>query len=462
MFFFRPTGRILTHFQFLAHMSTDRIVVGVDIGTTKVCAIVASATPAGRVDVLGVGMAESDGLTRGVVTNIDRTVAAVQKAVREAERGAGIEVRRVVVGIAGDHIHSDQSRGVITVSNRTNQNREITEEDVKRLLEDTKQVAIPPDREILHVIPQEFIVDGQDGIADPVGMSGVRLEASVHVVTGLVSAVKNIYRCIEKAGYEVADIVLEPLASSYAVLHPDEKEVGVALVDIGGGTTDIVVFEDQTIRHTSVIAVAGNRVTEDIRKGLGVMRDQAERLKHLFGTAMVDMASADDIITIPGIAGRPEKHISRTTLAQVIQPRMEEILEIVGNEIKRGGYSSRHLSAGVVLTGGGALIPGTAELAADILGVEARIGAPMGLGGGLVAEVTDPKFATSVGLVLYALRPEAVGGTPIGGEMGTPIAAQTASGATETAPGADLDADAGADSLFARLTTRMRSWFDDL
>lgn len=441
-------------------MSSDRIVVGVDIGTTKVCAIVASATAAGRVDVLGVGMAESDGLTRGVVTNIDRTVAAVQKAVREAERGAGIEVRRVVVGIAGDHIHSDQSRGVITVSNR---NREITEEDVKRLLDDTKQVAIPPDREILHVIPQEFIVDGQDGVADPVGMSGVRLEASVHVVTGLVSAVKNIYRCIEKAGYEVADIVLEPLASSYAVLHPDEKEVGVALVDIGGGTTDIVVFEDQTIRHTSVIAVAGNRVTEDIRKGLGVMRDQAERLKHLFGTAMVDMASTDDFITIPGIAGRPEKHISRTTLAQVIQPRMEEILEIVGNEIKRGGYSSRHLSAGVVLTGGGSLIPGTAELAADILGVEARIGAPMGLGGGLVAEVTDPKFATSVGLVLYALRPEAVGGSAINLEMGRPIAAPAA--AATDAPSdvdAESDADAGADNLFARLTTRMRSWFDDL
>ncbi len=433
----------------------DRIVVGVDIGTTKVCALVASASASGRVDVLGVGVAESDGLTRGVVTNIDRTVASVQKAVREAERMAGVEVRRVIVGIAGDHIHSDQSRGVITVSNR---NREITEDDVKRLLEDTKQVAIPPEREILHVIPQEFIVDGQDGVADPVGMSGVRLEASVHVVTGLVSAVKNIYRCIEKAGYEVADIVLEPLASSYAVLHPDEKEVGVALVDIGGGTTDIVVFEDQTIRHTSVIAVAGNRVTEDIRKGLGVMRDQAERLKHLFGTAMVDMASADDIITIPGIAGRPEKHISRTALAQVIQPRMEEILEIVGNEIKRGGYA-RHLSAGVVLTGGGSLIPGTAELAADILGIEARIGSPMGLGGGLVAEVSDPKFATAVGLVLYGLRPEAIGRGPLGGDMGHRVPPP---GST---PGADapLDTDAASEStLFARLSTRMRSWFDDL
>ncbi len=430
----------------------DRIVVGVDIGTTKVCALVASASASGRVDVLGVGVAESDGLTRGVVTNIDRTVASVQKAVREAERMAGVEVRRVIVGIAGDHIHSDQSRGVITISNR---NREITDDDVRRLLEDTKQVAIPPDREILHVIPQEFIVDGQDGIADPVGMSGVRLEASVHVVTGLVSAVKNIYRCIEKAGYEVADIVLEPLASSYAVLHPDEKEVGVALVDIGGGTTDIVVFEDQTIRHTSVIAVAGNRVTEDIRKGLGVMRDQAERLKHLFGAAMVDMVS-DDIITIPGIAGRDQKNISRTSLAQIIQPRMEEILEIVHNEIKRGGYA-RHLAAGVVLTGGGSLIPGTAELAADILGIEARIGSPMGLGGGLVAEVTDPKFATAVGLVLYGLRPEAIGGAPLGGDMGQRLASP---GDTDAEPLPEsIDAEA---PLFSRIATRMRGWFDQL
>jgi cell division protein FtsA len=428
----------------------ERIVVGVDIGTTKVCAIVASADGAGRVNVLGVGVAESDGLNRGVVVNIDRTVASLQKAVREAERAAGVEVKSVVVGIAGDHIHSDQSRGVITIAGR---NREVTAADVHRLIEDTKQVALPSDREILHVIPQEFIVDGQDGVADPVGMSGVRLEANVHIITGLVSAAKNVYRCVEKAGYQVADIVLEPLASSYAVLHPDEKEVGVVLVDIGGGTTDIAVFEDQTIRHTAVIAVAGNKVTDDIRKGLGVMRDQAERLKHLFGSALVDLADEQDIITIPGIGGRPEKDVSRSVLAQIIQPRLEEILEIAYTEVKRGA-SGRHLSAGVVLTGGGALIPGTAELAADIMGMEARIGAPSGLNGGLVAEVSDPKFATAVGLVLYGLRPEAIGGSPLERSMGARLdSGDGAIGVEALPPG---------EGLFRRIGDRMRGWFDEL
>ncbi len=314
----------------------ERIVVGLDIGTTKVCAVVASADEMDRINVLGVGLAESDGLNRGVVVNIDRTVEAVRKAVDEAERMAGVKVRSVLVGIAGDHIQSLQSRGVITISNR---HGEITEGDVQRLLEDTTHLAMPADREILHVIPQEFIVDGQDGVADPVGMSGVRLEANVHIITGLVSAAKNIYRCIEKAGYQVADIVLEPLGSLFSVLHPDEKEVGVALIDIGGGTTDIAVFEDSTIRHTAVIAVAGNKVTDDLRRGLGIMRDQAERLKCNFGTAIVDLVGEDETISIPGIGGWSDKSIGRSTLAQIIQPRMEEILEIAGIEIKRSGYA---------------------------------------------------------------------------------------------------------------------------
>ena len=411
---------------------SERIVVGVDIGTTKICAIVASADENGRVNILGVGMAESEGINRGVVVNIDKTVESVKKAVKEAERVAGVQVKRVIVGIAGDHIHSDQSRGVITVSNR---NREITPLDVHRLIEDTKNVAMPSDRSILHVIPQEFIVDGQDGVADPVGMSGVRLEANVHIITGLVSAAKNIYRCIEKAGYEVADLVLEPLASSYAVLHTDEKEVGVALIDIGGGTTDMAVFEDHTIRHTAVIAVAGSKVTDDIRKGLGIMRDQAERLKHRFGSALVS-PSGDEEIMIPGIGGRPAKTVSRSMLAQIIQPRLEEILEIAAYEIKRSGYGQR-LSSGVVLTGGGSLIPGTAELAADIMGVEARVGLPTGIHGGMVAEVSDPKFATAVGLILYGLRPEAIGGDPIEGEMGDRQTATALPTASRTAtPGA--------------------------
>ena len=410
----------------------DRIVVGVDIGTTKVCAVVAAADELDRINVLGVGVAQSEGLNRGVVVNIDKTVAAVQEAIGEAERAAGVEAHSVYVGIAGDHIQSFQSRGVI--SSRTG---EITQHDVDRLLEDTQHVAMPADRRILHVIPQEFIVDGQDGVADPVGMSGIRLEANVHIITGLVSAAKNVYRCIEKAGYEVADIVLEPLASSYAVLHDDEKEIGVALVDIGGGTTDIAVFEDKTIRHTAVVAVAGNKVTDDLRKGLGMLHDQAERLKREFGVALVDLIEEDQEITIPGIGGRPEKAIGQSTLAQIIQPRLEEIMEIVGIEIKRSGYG-RHLAAGVVLTGGGSLIPGTAELASEVLGVETRIGTPLGLAGGLVEEVADPMYSTAVGLVLYGLRHETV-----------------ESALLTVAP-------PHGDSLVTKIAGRMRSWFDEL
>ncbi len=425
----------------------ERIVVGVDIGTTKVCAVVASVDDLSRINILGVGVAESEGINRGVVVNIDKTVAAVRQAVHEAEHAAGVTVRSVVVGIAGDHIQSFQSRGVITISNRDG---EILQRDVDRLLEDTTHVAMPADREILHVIPQEYIVDGQDGVADPVGMSGVRLEANVHIITGLVSAAKNIYRCIEKAGYHVADLVLEPLASSYSVLHPDEKEVGVALIDIGGGTTDLAVFEDNTIRHTAVIGVAGNKVTDDIRRGLGVMRDQAEQLKHRFGSALADLVAGDEEITIPGLGGRQQKSIGRSTLAQIIQPRMEEILEIAAIEIKRSGYA-RHLAAGVVITGGGALIPGTAELAAEVMGLETRVGTPMGLAGGLVREVSDPKFATAVGLVLYGLRPELIGGTPFGGDMGTRTS--TAPRTVAVAPG---------ETLVSRLAGRMKSWFDEL
>ncbi|GIV58640.1 MAG: cell division protein FtsA [Rhodothermaceae bacterium] len=425
-------------------MMNERIVVGLDIGTTKVCAVVASVDEMDRVNVLGMGLAPSDGLNRGVVVNIDRTVAAVRDAVCEAERMAGVRVRSVIVGIAGDHVQSLQSRGVITISNRDG---EITEADVQRLLEDTTHLAMPADREILHVIPQDFIVDGQDGVADPVGMSGVRLEANVHIITGLVSAAKNIYRCVEKAGYRVADLVLEPLGSSFAVLHPDEKEVGVALIDIGGGTTDIAVFEDNTIRHTAVIAIAGNQVTDDIRKGLGVMRDQAERLKCDFGTAIVDLVDEDERIRIPGIGGRPDKTIGRSTLAQIIQPRMEEILEIAAIEIKRSGYM-RHLSAGVVITGGGSLIPGTAELATEVLGMETRVGRPMGVAGGLVEEVSDPKFATAVGLVLYGLRPELIGGTPFHTNMGDLV--ETEEGGL---PG---------ESLVAKIAGRMKTWFDEL
>ncbi|MEL6769786.1 MAG: cell division protein FtsA [Bacteroidota bacterium] len=417
----------------------ERIVVGVDIGTTKVVALVASADAHDRINILGVGWAPSDGLNRGVVVNIDKTVAAVQQAVQDAERMAGVEVRSVLVGIAGDHIQSFQGKSIITTASGDG---EITQADIDRLLDDARNVSIPADRKILHVIPQEFVVDGQDGVIDPVGMSGVRVEAKVHIISGLVTAAKNIYRCIEKAGYEVADIVLEPLASSHAVLHDDEKEVGVALVDIGGGTTDIAVFEDTTIRHTAVVAIAGNKVTDDLHKGLGILRDQAETLKRDHGVAVVDRVDFDDEITIPGIGGRPAKAILKSTLAQIIQPRLEEILEIVDIELKR--HYPRRLSSGVVLTGGGSLIPHTAELASEILDMEARIGTPLGLAGGLVQEVSDPQYSTAVGLVLYGLKTNADQQSYF-----APV------------PSGDGHASDG-DKLFGRIANRMGDWFREL
>ncbi len=382
------------------HRMEQDIVVGLDIGTTKVCAVVAAADEGGRFNVLGVGRSPSDGLTRGVVTNIDKTVRSIQSAVAEAESRSGIKIQSVIVGIAGDHIQSFQSRGVIAVSGPEN---EITHADVNRLIEDTKRVALPSDRRIIHVIPQEFIIDGQDGVFDPVGMSGVRLEANVHIITGLVTAAQNIYKCVQRAGLHIRDMVLEPLASSYAVLEEEEKEVGVALLDVGGGTTDLAVFEDRTIRHTSVIPFAGNQVTNDIRKGLGVLTEQAERLKCQHGFAYAESVVDDEPITIPGIGGRPPLEIDKRLLAQIIQPRMEEIFDLSAMEIKRSGYS-RHLSAGVVLTGGGALIKGAAELARDVLGMPVKIGIPGGFNAGLVREIENPIYATCVGLVLHGLR----------------------------------------------------------
>lgn len=376
------------------------IVVGLDIGTTKVCAVVAAVDDSGRFNVLGIGKSASGGLTRGVVTNIDKTVRSIQVAISEAEARSGIKIQSVIVGIAGDHIQSFQSRGVIAVSGTEH---EITQADVNRLIEDTKRVALPSDRRIIHVIPQEFIIDGQDGVFDPVGMSGVRLEANVHIITGLVTAAQNICKCVQRAGLQIRDMVLEPLASSYAVLDEEEKEVGIALLDVGGGTTDLAVFEDRTIRHTAVIPIAGNQVTNDIRKGLGVLTEQAERLKCQHGFAYLPSVVDDEPITLPGIGGRPPLDIDKRLLAQIIQPRMEEIFEIAAIEIKRSGYS-RHLSAGVVLTGGGSLIKGSAELAREVLGMPVKIGVPSGFNAGLVREIENPMYATCVGLVLHGLR----------------------------------------------------------
>lgn len=413
----------------------ERIVVGLDIGTTKICAVVASINDQDRIHILGVGKAKSDGLNRGVVVNIDKTVNAIKTAVEQAQLASGIEVNSVNVGIAGDHIRSIRSKGVITINNK---DKEITIKDVERLLEDCQRIMLPPDQQIIHVIPQEFVVDGQDGISDPVGMSGMRMEAEVHIITGLVSAAKNLYRCVERAGYEVADIILEPLASSYAVLDDEEKEAGVVLVDIGGGTTDLAVFQDNTIRHTAVIAIAGKKVTDDIRVGLSVLDDQAEKLKHQYGESFVDMIEDDESITIPGIAGRPPKEITKSILAKIIQARMEEIMEIIAIEIKRSGYADS-LSAGIVITGGGALIKNVCPLANEVLGMDAKIGRPLGLAGGLTEEVDSPIYATSVGLVLHALKT---------GDRNEPV---TGSYKDKTV-----------DQVMSKLTDRMKNWFKEL
>jgi cell division protein FtsA len=413
----------------------ERIVVGLDIGTTKVCAVVASINEQDKIHILGVGKAPSDGLNRGVVVNIDKTVNAIKKAVEQAQLASGIEVNSVNVGIAGDHIRSIRSKGVITINNK---DKEITVKDVERLLEDCQRIMLPPDQQIIHVIPQEFVVDGQDGISDPVGMSGMRMEAEVHIITGLVSAAKNLYRCVERAGYQVADIILEPLASSYAVLDDEEKEAGVALVDIGGGTTDLAVFQDNTIRHTAVIAIAGKKVTDDIKVGLSVLDDQAEKLKHEYGESFVDMIEKDESITIPGIAGRPPKEITKSILAKIIQARMEEILEIVAIEIKRSGYSES-LSAGIVITGGGSLIKNICPLANEVLGMDAKIGRPLGLAGGLTDEVDSPIYAAGVGLVLHALRT---------GETNEPLAGHSK--------------EKGVEHVMSKITERMKTWFKEL
>jgi cell division protein FtsA len=375
-------------------------IVGLDIGTTKVCAVVAGMDEHGRINILGVGRATSDGMTRGVVTHIDRTTNSISTAVQEAEAQSGVKIGSVIVGIAGDHIQSFQSRGVIGVSSP---DHEVTQADIDRLIEDTKRVALPADRKIIHVIPQEFIIDGQDGVYDPLGMSGVRMEANVHIITGLVSAAQNIYKCVQRAGLEVSDMVLEPLASSYAVLDDEEKEVGIALLDVGGGTTDLAVFEERTIRHTAVIGIAGKKVTDDIRKVLGILNDQAEKLKKEHGFAYVPAVLDNQPIVLPGVGGRAPIEIDKRLLAQIIQPRMEEIFEIAAMEIKRSGYS-KHMSGGVVLTGGGALIKGTADLAREVLGMPVKIGIPSGFSGGLVREIENPAYSTAVGLVYHGFK----------------------------------------------------------
>jgi cell division protein FtsA len=382
-----------------------RTFVGLDIGTTKISCIIADQAANGDMRVVGVGNAPSEGLRRGVVVDLDKTVTSIQRAVEESERMAGIDVKGVYAGIAGDHIRSINSRGVIAVARKDN---EIAPADVDRVVEAAKAIAIPMDREIIHVIPQEFIVDDQDGIKDPVGMSGVRLEAEVHIITGAVTSAKNICRAIQRAGLKVYDLVLEPLASAQAVLDDDERGLGVVLLDIGGGTTDVAVFHEGTIRHTAIIPYGGANVTSDIAIGLRTPIDKAEAIKIQFGSALVSLVPAEELLAVAGVGGRTDREISRHVLASMIEPRMEEIFALANKEVRKNHFAEL-LGGGVVLTGGTSLLPGIADLAEQVFEMPVRLGSPRGIGG-LAENVADPRFSTGVGLVLHAALQESGNG----------------------------------------------------
>jgi cell division protein FtsA len=377
----------------------DSVVVGLDIGTTKICTVVAEVVD-GQVNIIGLGTHPSKGLRKGVVINIESTVQSIKKAVEEAELMAGVHLTSVYAGIAGGHIKGINSHGVIAVKNK-----EIGPTDVKRVIDAASAVAMPMDREVIHIIPQEFIVDDQDGIKDPVGMSGVRLEGRVHIVTGAITSAQNIIKCANRAGLDVDDIVLEQLGSSEAVLTQEEKDLGVAIIDIGGGTTDLVIFSSGSIKHTAVFSLAGSHITNDISMGLRTPAEEAEKIKIRYGCALTSLVRKDDTIEVPSVGGRKPRVLSRYTLAEIIEPRVEEILALVHNEILRTGYGNL-IASGIILTGGSALLEGVPELAEQIFNVPVRRGTPIGIAG-LVDLVNSPMYATGVGLVLYGSRNQA-------------------------------------------------------
>ncbi len=373
------------------------IIVGLDIGTTKIAVIVAQRSAGGKVDIIGIGTNPSKGLRKGVVINIDATVASIRHAVEEAELMAGCEITTVYAGIAGSHIKGFNSHGIVAVKNK-----EVTSKDVERVIDAARAVAIPMDREILHILPQEYMVDEQDGIREPIGMSGVRLEAKVHIVTGSVASAQNIVKSANRVGLNVADIVLEPIASAEAVLSAEEKELGVALVDIGGGTSDLTVFHAGAIKHTAVLPLGGNHLTNDIAAGLRTPSSSAEEIKRRYGATAARLVNPNETIEVPSTGGREPRIVSRQVLAEIIEPRIEEILTLVHRELVRSGFDE-YLVGGVVLTGGSVLLDGMSEFAEDIFGLPVRIGFPTGVGG-LVDVVNSPAYATGVGLVLYGAR----------------------------------------------------------
>ncbi len=402
----------------------DNLIVGLDIGTTKICAIVGNVTDEG-LDVVGIGTSPSKGLRKGVVINIESTVEAIRKAIQEAELMAGCEIKSVFAGIAGGHIKGFNSQGVIAIKNR-----EVQTEDVQRVVDAAKAIAIPMDREVIHILPQEFIIDDQDGIKEPLGMSGVRLEAKVHIVTGAVASAQNIVKSCQRAGADVADIVLEQLASSEAVLSPDEKELGVALVDIGGGTSDIAIYVDGAIKHTAVLALGGDHLTNDIAVGLRTPMAEAEKIKQAYGCSLTSIVGKDETIEVPSVGGREPRVLSRQLLAEILEPRVEEIFTLVNREIVKSGFEDL-IASGVVITGGSSILPGMPELAEQVFNLPVRRGVPQDIGG-LTDVVNSPVYATGVGLVKYGAR-----------HVGT------------------KNFSIGDANLFDRVMSRMKEWFGE-
>ena len=377
------------------------LIVGLDIGTSKVVAIVGEVTPDNEIEIIGLGSHPSRGLKKGVVVNIESTVQSIQRAVEEAELMAGCQIHSVYAGIAGSHVRSLNSHGIVAI-----RDKEVMPADVERVIDAARAVAIPADQKILHILPQEFIIDDQESIREPVGMSGVRLEAKVHMVTGAVSAAQNIIKCVRRCGLEVDDIILEQLASSHAVLTDDEKELGVCLVDIGGGTTDIAVFTEGAIRHTAVIPIAGDQVTNDIAVALRTPTQYAEEIKIKYACALTQLASVDETIEVPSVGERPDRRLARQTLAEVVEPRYEELFTLIQAELRRSGFEDL-CAAGIVLTGGSSKMEGAVELAEEIFHMPVRLGLPQYVAG-LVDVVRNPIHSTGVGLLLFGYQNKAM------------------------------------------------------
>lgn len=401
-------------------------VVGLDIGTTKICCIIGEITSEKEIDIIGLGQAPSRGLRKGVVVNIDSTVESIKTAVEEAELMAGCEIDSVFVGIAGGHINSLNSHGIVAVKGK-----EITQKDVERVIEAAKAIAIPLDREVIHVLPQEFIVDNQDEIKTPLGMAGVRLEAKVHIVTAAVTSAQNIVKCVNKAGLGVQDIVLEQLASSESVLSSDEKELGVGMIDIGGGTSDLAIFYQGSIKHTSVLTIAGSQMTNDIAIGLRTPNAEAEKIKHSYGCAYSPLVREDETIEVPSVGGREPRTVPRQILSEIVEARAKEMFELLDHELTASGFRDM-ISSGIVLTGGAASMQGIAELAEDVFQGPVRVGTPIGLGG-LIDVVNSPMYATSTGLILHGCK-------------------QIKSGATRELQGRNL---------FEKIFSRMKDWAEE-